>query len=256
MPFTLKNKIQKKNPILGTWNTLGASLVTDAIAQSGLDFVIIDFEHGPFELHRISDYVSHCQAYGCAPIVRLPVPEPWMIQQALDQGAEGLMVPHMQNANDVKEFIRTTQFSPKGTRGFTPFTKAGSFNGTNAGDYVKHSNQNIVRSIIIESKEGFENLDEILEIEDLDIVYFGAYDLSAVFGHPGDIYHADVMKPLKQGIAKVSAVGKCAGGFVAHSQNDIKKLLNLGLKFITYGVDANLLYREYSTVHQAFKKFQ
>lgn len=249
----LKSKLSRKKAVLGTWNTLGAVLATDALAQSGLDFVIVDFEHGPLELNKIASYSAHAQVHGCAAIVRLPKPEAWMVQQALDQGADGLIVPHIHDFESAEAFVKSTIFSPEGTRGFTPFSRAGSYTGKKAAQYAEASNRNILRAVIIESLEGFENLEKITTIEKLDVIYFGAYDLSAAFGRPGDIYHPQVLKYLKDGIRKVRKAKKTAGGFVAHTFEDIRKIQKMGIDFITYGVDSNILLRDYAAAVGKFK---
>lgn len=250
--FTLKTKLRKQIPVIGTWNTLGSLHATAVLAETGLDFMVIDFEHGPFDLGQIYNHVAHCRPRHVAPMVRIPTPELWMIQQALDQGGEGIIVPQMGQREDVARCVENMKFYPQGKRGFTPFTKAGAFTNTNCYDFVKSSNHSTVAAIIIESLEGLENLDAILQVPHLDVVYFGAYDLSAQLGCPGDIYHSKVLAKIKAGIHKVNAKGLTAGGFVAYSKDDIKKYLDWGLRFITYGVDSFLLRKSYADIAEWF----
>ena len=129
-----------------------------------------------------------------------------------------------------------------GERGFTPFSKAGGFaTNASASEYVKVANKNTLTVVIVESKEGLEKLDEIIAIDGVDVVYFGAYDLSQALGHPGDVFHPDIVKAIREGVDLVSGQGKWAGGFVPKSRDDIKWLLDMGMHFITYEVDSSIL---------------
>lgn len=238
----LKEKLQSGKPVIGTWNTLGAPLVTEVIAHSGLDFQIIDLEHGPFALDQVHLHVSACESVKeCTPLVRVPANEEWMILQALDQGAHGVVVPHVSTHHTAKKLVSSVKYYPLGKRGFTPFSKAGGFTNIRASEYVKIANKNTLSVVIIESKDGLENLDEIVAVDGVDIVYFGAYDLSQALGYPGDVYHADVVKAIRKGVDLVSEQGKWAGGFVPKSKDDIKWLLDMGMRFITYEVDNSIL---------------
>lgn len=230
-------------PAIGTWNTLGSPLVTEIFAQSGLDFQIIDLEHGPFILDQVHLHVSACEnASACTPLVRVPSNEDWMVLQALDQGAHGVVVPHISNRAAAKKLVSSVKYHPLGQRGFTPFSKAGGFNNSDTSGYVKRVNQSTLSIVIIESREGLDRLDEILE-EEIDIVYFGAYDLSQALGHPGDVRHSDVIQSIRDGVEKVNRSGKWAGGFVPQSRDDIQWLLDLGMRFITYQVDSSIIHR-------------
>ena len=109
-------------------------------------------------------------------------------------------------------------------------------------------------SLIIESKEGLDNLDYILEIDEIDVVYFGAYDLSHALGVPGQTRHASLLKEIGNGVRKVSDKGIYAGGCVAQSKDDIKWLLDMGIRFITYEVDSSIVYRAVHDVTDWFGK--
>ena len=238
----LKEKLQSGKPVIGTWNTLGSPLVTEVIAHSGLDFQIIDLEHGPFVLDQVHLHVSACEnTQGCTPLVRVPANEEWMILQTLDQGAHGVVVPHVSTHTTAKKLVSSVKYCPLGERGFTPFSKAGGFTNSRASEYVKIANKNTLSVVIIESKDGLENLDEIISVDGVDVVYFGAYDLSQALGYPGEVSHPDVVNAIRKGVELVSGQGKWAGGFVPKSKDDIKWLLDIGMRFITYEVDNSIL---------------
>ncbi len=239
----LKEKLNKGGPVIGTWNTLASPLVTEVFAQAGLDFQIIDLEHGPFILDQVHLHVSACEnSNDCTPLVRVPDNEEWMLLQALDQGAHGIVVPHVDSVESAQCFANMSKYYPAGHRGFTPFSKAGGFNNINTSSYVERAINETLNVVIIESKDGLDNLEQIISVDNIDVVYFGAYDLSQALGHPGEVNHPDVVKAIQQGTEKVNRVGKYAGGFVPQSEDDIKLLLDMGMKFITYEVDSSIIH--------------
>ena len=238
----LKEKLANGLPVIGTWNTLNSPQVTEVLAKSGFDFIIIDYEHGPPNFEKIIQFVNACEIYNCSPIIRIPTNSNWMTLQALDQGAHGVMVPGISDFVSANDFIASMKYYPRGNRGFTPFTKAGGFTNRDNDSYPSNANKFVVSSIIIENKEGLDNLDQILKIKELDIVYFGAYDLSQSLGFPGDVKNPKVIYEIENAVKKVTSSGKVAGGFVPQNKEDIKWLLDLGMKFITYNVDSDLLY--------------
>jgi len=255
----IKAKLLNGAPVLGTWNTLSSPLLTEALALSGLDFQIIDLEHGPFVLDKIHLHVSACEnSSNCSPLVRIPSNEDWMALQALDQGAHGLVVPHIKNRMDSEKLINSMKYHPLGQRGFTPFSKAGGFNNKNTSNYVSYANDSLLSVVIVESKEGLERLDEIVEVDEIDVVYFGAYDISHALGRPGEVKHPEVVRSIQKGVELITRKGKFAGGFVPQSRDDIKWVLDMGMRFITYEVDSSIIRNHVGVLtdwfHEEFNK--
>jgi 4-hydroxy-2-oxoheptanedioate aldolase len=249
----LKEKLSRGEPVIGTWNTLASPLMTEVFAQAGLDFQIIDLEHGPFILDQIHLHVSACEnSIGCTPLVRVPANDEWMSLQALDQGAHGIVVPHIDSVKSAQNFANVTKYYPAGQRGFTPFSKAGGFNNINTSSYVERANKETINIVIIESKDGLDNLEQIVSVDTIDVIYFGAYDLSQALGYPGEVKHPEVIKAIQQGTDIVNRVGKYAGGFVPQSEDDIKLLLDMGMKFITYEVDSSIIHKHTRNVVEWF----
>ena len=250
----LKEKLNKGEAVLGIWNTLSSPLVTEVLAQSGLDFQIIDLEHGPFAMDKIHLHVSACENSQCTPLVRIPSNSDWMVLQALDQGVHGVVVPHIDSADNAKEFVDAAKYYPQGSRGFTPFSKAGGFTNSNVDEYVGRAIDETINIVIIESKKGLDNLEEILKVDSIDIVYFGAYDLSQALGHPGNTKHPEVVQAIQQGVDLVNSSGKYAGGFVPQSKDEIQELLDMGMKFVTYEVDSSLIHKHVNDIFSWFSK--
>jgi len=252
----LINKFKSKKHMIGTWNTLASPLVTEVLASSGLNFQIIDLEHGPFAIDQIHLHISAINKYEeCLGIVRLPKIDDWMILQALDQGAHGIIVPHVNNKADAENLVSFSKYSPMGQRGFSPFTKAGNFNDKEINKHIQNSND-LLLGVIIESVEGLDNLNEILEVNEIDLVYFGAYDISQSLGFPGDVKNPEVLEILEDGISKVKQVKKICGGFVAKDEEDVKWLVDMGIDFVTYQTDSLALYEAMNSISNFFEKFR
>uniref|UniRef100_UPI00404844F8 HpcH/HpaI aldolase family protein n=1 Tax=Rheinheimera sp. TaxID=1869214 RepID=UPI00404844F8 len=240
----LREKLNSNRPVIGTWNTLASPLVTEVMAQAGFDFQIIDLEHGPFILNEIHHHVSACESgTDCSPLVRIPTNQSWMALQSLDQGAHGIVVPHIEDITAAQTIAHSIKYHPHGSRGFTPFSKAGGFSNNRTADYVRTANQETLGIVIIECLNGLKNVQEIVSVDGIDIIYFGAYDLSQALGHPGEPRHPEVVAAIRQGVAQVQSEGKYAGGFVPQSMDDIKWLLDMGIRFITYEVDSSIIFR-------------
>lgn len=248
----VKEKLAKGLPVLGTWNTLGAPLVTDVLAQAGFDFVIVDFEHGPFELHLVHEYAARAELNGCSPIIRIPTNAAWMALQVLDQGAHGVVIPNAVGRPDAAALVESVKYAPLGRRGFTPFSRAGGFRADASQTYTARANDFTLTAAIVESRRGLEQLDALLKVQGLDVVYFGAYDLSQALGVPGQTKHPKVVKAIRSATEKALKAGKCPGGFVAHSVDDIKWQHDMGLRFITYEVDSALLFKACRQVTEWF----
>lgn len=238
---SLKQKINDKGIVIGTWNTLGCPSVTDVLASAGLDFVIIDFEHGALDFKNILSYVNACLAYGVSPIVRVPSNEDWMINHALDNGAQGVIVPHVSNENDCDAIVSASKYYPVGKRGFTPFTKAGGYSALNVEEYTKNSNTEISNIVIVETLEGLEKIEEIISKENIDVIFLGSFDLSQELGHPGKTRSDEVLTKIKECVEKINAAGKIAGGYLANSREDIEWIKSLGIRFIVYKVDSAII---------------
>ena len=251
----LKRKLGDGQAVLGVWNTLASPLVTEVLAQAGLDFQIIDLEHGPFALDQVNLHVSACEnSMTCTPLVRIPTNSEWMALQALDQGAHGVVVPHIDTVEAAKKLVNATKYFPEGERGFTPFSKAGGFTNKSVASYIKRAISETLNVVIVESKEGLENLEEIVEVDNVDIVYFGAYDLSQALGYPGEVWNHNVVTEIQKAVEVVNQSGKYAGGFVPQKVEDMKMVLDMGMKFITYEVDSSILHTNVQTVADWFMK--
>lgn len=250
---SIKEKLKNGESLIGTWNTFGSTIATKVIASSGLDFQILDLEHGPFSLSNIHDHVASSKYYDCPCLLRIPDNQKWISLQSLDQGVEGIVFPQIEDASSAKEAVGSLKYFPDGDRGFSPFTFSGEFTNNSVKEFVRNSNENSVSVILLESLDSIKNLPEILKIKELDVVYIGAYDLSKSMGKSGDIFHKKVVSKVKKAADLINKSGKAAGSFVPQNEDQIKFCLDLGLRFITYSVDTFELKNAFIKANKSFR---
>ena len=243
---SLKSKIDSGKIVMGTWNTFQSTLATKVLASSGLDFQIIDMEHGPLSFSNLHDHVLASEYYGCNCLVRIPNASSSMSLQALDQGANGIVVPQIENTEIAYKIESDVKYFPEGNRGFSPFTLAGNFTNQNVHQHIKNSNSETVLVLIIESLEALENIEKFAEIPSVNVIYIGAYHLSKSMGIPGDIYNKKIVKKIEKAAEVITAAGKITGSFVPQNKEQLKLCLDIGIKFITYSVDTFELKNSYN----------
>ena len=243
--YNLRKKLKSGKTVIGTWNTLGSTMSTKVLASSNLDFQIIDMEHGPFSLSNIHDHVVSSSYFGCETLFRVPTNDPWMSLQALDQGVSGILVPQVEDKMSALKASSSLKYHPLGERGFSPFTLSGEFTNEKVKQYHEDSNSNNILILLLESKKALNNLEEILEIAEVDVIYIGAYDLSKSLNIPGDIFNKRVVDLVQQASKLIEKSNKVAGSFVPQNKDQMKLCVDLGLRFITYSVDTFELKRSY-----------
>lgn len=156
--------------------------VTRIMGDAGYDYVVLDGEHGRFGRLEVETHAYVARAHGVTPLVRVLENSRTLIQSMLDAGAEGLLVPHVDTAEDAARAVAAGRYSPRGTRGMCPACSAGGFTLDGWADRVAAADANVLVIPIIESRLAVENIEAILAVDGVDIVHFGPGDLSADMG--------------------------------------------------------------------------
>lgn len=208
---------------VGTFVMSTDPAVTAAIASAGPDFVVIDREHGPNDTITTANHVRAAEANGIVPIVRVLANDPTQIQATLDVGAHGIIVPKIGNANQAAAALAATRYQAGG-RGMCPSTEGARWSSGD-GWYAHRdsSNSNVVLIPLIETREGVENLAEIVAIDGIDYIFFGLADLSQDLDLPGGIYNPESARELvriwNEAVVTAHAAGKKIGAPVGYGFN-------------------------------------
>ncbi|KKQ40672.1 MAG: 2-dehydro-3-deoxyglucarate aldolase [Candidatus Magasanikbacteria bacterium GW2011_GWA2_37_8] len=241
--ISLKDKLKNGEFTIGTWCIIPSEHVVNILAKAGLDFVLIDMEHGTANLECVYKMVLAANAEGVDALVRVSSNDESEILKVLDVGAAGVIIPHIETVNDCKQALSFTKFPPMGQRGYSPYVRAGGY--AVQPDFISSENDKILTGIIIESLEGIKNLDLILEEKELDIVYIGVYDISVGLGIAGDVKNEKIINILTDCTQKIVASGKIAAGLF-NTEEDMKFFKQIGINFACYGVDTSVLYKNFN----------
>ena len=241
--------------MVGTWCVLPSPAVTNILAEAGMDYVILDMEHGPITFETAEDMVRAAELGGCSPIVRPSSREESDILRALEIGAHGIIVPNIQNADHVRSVINAAKYAPIGARGHSPFTRAGGYTRRAVPERLKAANRETLVALIVEGVEGLDSLDSILEAgqDNIDVVYFGPYDLSHSMGHPGDVRHPEVVEAIRDCVERAGRSGVALGS-LANDFDDVALLKSAGLGFIAFQGECSILLERVQEIVEACKE--
>ncbi|RZT94860.1 4-hydroxy-2-oxoheptanedioate aldolase [Advenella incenata] len=155
---------------------------TEALADAGFDYVVLDGEHGKMGRVDVETHSRAAAARGIIPLVRILENSQTLIQAMLDSGAQGVIIPHLETAHDAQRALAASLYSPVGKRGMCNACYAGGYQLDSWPDHVKASNQNVLVIPLIESARAVENIKEIVAVNGIDVVFFGPGDLAAEMG--------------------------------------------------------------------------
>src|SRR3954471_18506363 len=186
-PLSLRRRLRQGPPLIGTFSIIAAPELIELAGLAGFDVVVLDMEHGAYEISNLGPHILAARAHGVAPVVRVRWSEPALIGAALDSGAAGVLVPHVQSARDAAAVVEAARFPPQGRRGAHPWVRAAGYAATH--NWRTHANDDVAGIAMVEGKEGVAAVDEILATPGLDAVFLGPVDLAASLGLVGRAGH-------------------------------------------------------------------
>ena len=238
---TLKQKIQQKQVILGTMlSELSTPNIIRVMKAGGLEFVIIDAEHGPFDLSQLSDLVAEANLCGLPCLVRIPEIRREWITKVLDMGADGMLVPMVSTKEDAEKIVRLAKYPPLGCRGVSTTRAHTNYNPGKLGDYFVEANNRTIILTQIETPEGIENAQDIINVEGVDALMVGPSDLSTSYGFPGDADAPVVQEAIEKVLAAAKAAGKTAG-FIHSKPEKLRKWKARGMTIFSCGSELNMI---------------
>lgn len=224
--------------MLGLFSKTTDSNFIEATGLSGMDFIILDQEHGTVNSERLLDHIRASKVGNLMSLVRVPYLNANYIGKSLDAGADGVMIPNISSPEEASLAIEYAKFYPLGNRGVCRFVKAADFGIMDKEKYFKTENKKLI-ILQIEGEKGIENIDDILQIQGYDYIFIGPYDLSQSLGLPGDIFHEKVLAEISKIILTSKQYGKKVGIFT-DTQHGLRMYEELGVELIAFSVDINI----------------
>lgn len=234
-----KQTLSKDIVQFGIWNGIPDGYVAEILGGAGFDFVLIDSEHGPFDLQSVIHQLQALGQFPVTPIVRPPNGDPVIIKQLLDGGVQTLLVPMIESGEQAELMSRAMRYPPKGIRGVgTALARASQWNRVN--NYFRDADDEMCLILQVESVAGYEVLDEILEVDGVDSVFIGPADLAGSMGYLGEPMHPKVIEAVKAGMTKIRKAGKSAGT-LAVKKELADEYIKAGANYVGIGVDLVIL---------------
>ena len=237
----IRKRLQNNDVVISAMLRFPSPAAMEIMALAGVDLVIIDNEHYPFDEETMIDLVRAADVRGMACAVRVPNAEPTRIAQIMDMGAIGVVVPHIESREEALAVVDAVKYAPVGHRGFCPITRAASYGMAMSGDeYTRLANEQTCIILMTETKKGLEALDDILAIPEVDGISIGPSDVSASYGLPGQPDHPVVKAAIEEGQRKISASGKALVA-QAYTPEAAERMRARGATVMTVGSDVQMI---------------
>ncbi|MDA2925630.1 aldolase/citrate lyase family protein [Acidobacteria bacterium AH-259-G07] len=227
---------ENREPTFGTWVYLKDPAITEMLADAGLDWMIIDMEHGNLNEDLVQSLVVPLKGTKCVPLVRIPELDRGIINKLLDTGVQGILVPFVYSKEDAQKAVRYAKYPPQGDRGIG-YARAQGW-GQKVQSYLGKANDAVLIGLIIETKEALDQIDEILEVPGIDFILPGTYDLSGALGVIGQFDHPLVLKA-KEKIEKACKRKNIALASWAMGKEGIEKAIKEGSNFVALAGDVD-----------------
>ena len=224
-PNKIKHKLMQGEVATMVTGYMTPDLV-EFFGQIGFDGAWMEAEHGPVDFGDIADYTRACDLWGMTSVVRINLNLPGVVYRTLDQGAQAIVVPHVDTADEARAVVDAAKFHPIGSRG--SYT---SRQGLGVDNYFAKANDETMVIVLIEDTVAIGNLAEILTVDDIDVFYVPPSDLAQSMGYPGQPTHPDVLATIDRAIAQIVDAGRVAGALV--NDSTVESYIAKGTRFVS-----------------------
>jgi 2-dehydro-3-deoxy-L-rhamnonate aldolase len=230
-----KEAIAKGEVLYGLWLSTASPYMAELAAGADYDWLLIDGEHAPNTIQTVLGQLQAVAPYPAYPVVRPLEGNTALLKQVLDIGAQTVLVPMVDTAEDAKRMVAALRYPPNGQRGVGASIARASRWGRVSG-YMAKAESELCLLVQVESREALGNLDAIMAVEGVDGVFIGPADLSASMGHPDDAGHPEVQAAIEDCLKRIRAAGKAAGTLCTDPAA-ARKCIEWGANFVAVAVD-------------------
>ena len=216
---------------------MSSSNVINVLGTTKLDFVVIDMEHGSMSFETSEDMVRAAESAEISPIIRIGSDDEQLILRALETGVQSVMIPHVTSASQAERIVKCCKYYPLGNRGLSPYTRIHNFTHKNLDKSLQNANEQTLVGILVEGKKGLANLEEIVKVEGIDLIYLGLFDICQSVGLPGELNHPSVIEEIMR-CQEIISSNNIIAGSMSTDLEYIEMLRKMDYKFIAYLNDA------------------
>ncbi len=235
-----KHAIAAGQSQIGLWCTLSSHYAVEVAAGSGFDWLLLDMEHSPNELESLLPQLQAAAAYPVTAIVRVPWNDMVIIKRVLDLGAQTLLVPYIQNADEARAAVAAMRYPPAGLRGVGGTTRATRYGRIK--DYAMRAQAELCLLVQVETQAALGNIEAIAAIDGVDGIFIGPADLHASMGYPGEVANPQVLPLIEDALRRIRQAGK-APGILTTDDALVKRFAAAGAVFTAVGSDLGILAR-------------
>jgi 4-hydroxy-2-oxoheptanedioate aldolase len=232
---SFKTALANKQAQIGLWLSMAEPYLAEVSATAGFDWLLIDGEHAPNDLRSTLSALQAIAPYRSQPVVRAVSGDMHLIKQLLDIGAQNLLIPMVDTAEQARQLVLATQYPPLGLRGVGSMVARSSRWGART-DYLNVADNEVCLLVQAESVLALQNLEAICAVDGIDGVFIGPADLAASMGYRGQPFHPEVQGAIESAIKTIVTSGKAAGTLMSDPKV-ARHYLELGATFVATGVD-------------------
>jgi 4-hydroxy-2-oxoheptanedioate aldolase len=240
--FTLARRLRAGETIFAGWSNLPSPIACEVMARDGFPAIVIDMQHGLWDVKEVIEAIGAVRHGGGIPIVRPPLNDVAMASRALDFGAEGIIAPMINTVADAKALVSAAKYPPLGDRSWGPH-RALMFAGVGADEHLRDANSETLTLAMIETRTALENVDAIAAVDGIDALFVGPSDLSIALANGKSLNQMspEVEAALDRICAAAVKAGKIPGVFTAGAERAVA-LAKRGYRFVSAGGDLGFLH--------------
>lgn len=235
---------------IGLWSQLANPIATEVIAEAGFDFVVVDTEHAPNDVVTVVPQLQILERSPASAIVRLAWNDMVLVKRHLDIGAQTLLIPFVQSAEEAERAVSYLRYPPDGVRGVATMHRANHFG--RIPDYLAAAAGELCLLVQVETKDALDRLEEIAAVDGLDGVFIGPSDLAASMGHIGQPGHPEVRAAIEAVPGRLKSIGKPAG-ILSPLEPDARRNMEAGYVYVAVGSDLALLSNHTASLAAAYR---
>jgi 4-hydroxy-2-oxoheptanedioate aldolase len=248
----LRRQWRERRPTFGAIATIPSIQTVQIMARSGLDWIIIDLEHGPIDLGSAHAMITATAGTPCVPLARIAANEPWLAKAPMDIGALGLNFPMICSRADAEKAVRSVRYPPRGERLWGPFHAPFRW-GVSMPEYMASADDNMICMVTIEHVEAVNRIDEIMAVPGIDVAVIGPGDLATSINKHGRLDDPEVVALMERAEAGILKSGVPIGG-VARTPDQANRMIDRGYLALALGFDWSLFQRGIAASFEGIKR--